>query len=64
MAKSSTKKLLGIILALLFLLLNYSPYVQDIKRLPTQIHIFLGDTKTLQLQMPLPVKIEAVILMY
>ena len=58
MGKSTIKKVCGIVLALLFLLLNYSPYVQDIKRLPKQLQIFLGDTKTLEFHIPLPIKIE------
>ena len=58
MGKLSFKKVLGIILALFFLLLNYSPYVQGIRSIPNRIQLFEGDTKTLNFRLPLPVKIE------
>src|SRR5690554_1951140 len=58
MGNSTFRKICGIIFALLFLLLNYSPYVQGIKQIPSQIQIFEGDTKTLNFGIPLPIKIE------
>ena len=58
MGKSIFKKICGVIFALFFLLLNYSPFVQGIRRMPTQIQIFEGDIKTLDFGIPLPIKIE------
>ncbi|HZJ56761.1 MAG TPA: SpoIVB peptidase [Clostridia bacterium] len=58
MGKSSFKKICGLIFALFFLLFNYSPYVQGIKRIPNRVQLFEGDTKTLNFRIPLPVKIE------
>lgn len=58
MGKSTFKRVCGVIFALFFLLLNYSPYVRGVKRIPTQIQIFEGDTKTLNFGIPLPIKIE------
>ncbi|NLI60626.1 MAG: SpoIVB peptidase [Clostridiales bacterium] len=58
MVKSRFRKVCGVILALLFLMVNYSPYVQSIKQLPEQLQIFEGDTKNLDLRLPLPIEIE------
>lgn len=58
MGKTTFKKICGIILALFFLLINYSPFVQGIKHMPGQIQIFEGDTKTLDFGIPFPMKIE------
>lgn len=52
------KKSVGIFLALLFLLLNYSPYVQNIKKFPSELQIFEGDSQVLNFKLPFQVKIE------
>jgi stage IV sporulation protein B len=58
MGNSTSKKICGIFFSLLFLLINYSPFVQRIKQMPTQMQLFEGDTKTLNFGIPLPIKIE------
>lgn len=58
MNKQLWKKIFGIICALAFLALNYSPYVQNIRQLPTEIQIFEGQSKVLDFGLPFPVKIE------
>lgn len=58
MKKSRLKKIIGIILALAFLLLNYSPIIQSIKRYPSEMHLFEGDIQKLDFSIPFLVKIE------
>lgn len=58
MSKTSQKKLLGILLAAIFLVLNYSPYIQNLRRLPAEIQIFKGDKKIINFGLPFSVKIE------
>lgn len=58
MGKISFKKVFGVFIAFSFLLINYSPYVRGIQRIPTQIQIFEGDVKILDFGIPLPIKIE------
>jgi len=58
MNKVSLKKTFGILIALIILVLNYSPYVQNIRKLPAEIQIFEGDSKILNFGLPFNVKIE------
>jgi len=51
------KKLIGIILALLFLILNYSPIVQEIVRFPTELQIFENESHILSFGLPLKIKV-------
>lgn len=58
MKKAQVKKCIGFLLAATFLLFNYSPYVQKIKKCPSELQIFEGDIQTLDFGLPFNVKIE------
>ncbi len=52
------KKTIGILLTILFLLLNYSPLVQNIKNFPSEMQIFEGDSQVINFKLPFKVSIE------
>lgn len=56
--KCSIKQLIGICIAILFLLVNYSPGIQGLKALPSELKLFEGDIKILDLKLPFSVKVE------
>ncbi len=58
MKKKQLKKFIGIILAISFLIFNYSPIVQGIKKYPEEIQLLEGDIQKLDFSMPFLVKIE------
>ena len=58
MVNTKAKKALGILLTLLFLLINYSPLVQNIKEIPSELQIFEGDAHIINFGLPFSVKIE------
>ncbi|NLB41903.1 MAG: SpoIVB peptidase [Clostridiales bacterium] len=58
MKKRVLKKAFGIILTALFLVLNYSPIVQDISRLPAELQIFQGDTQILDFKLPIKARVS------
>lgn len=53
-----SKRLVGIILALMFLAVNYSPWIQKINNIPSELQIFEGDAHILNIGLPFTVKIE------
>src|SRR5690554_376118 len=55
----SKKQILGICLAILFLLINYSPNVQELRGVPSELKLFEGDVQTLNFRLPFSVKIES-----
>ena len=59
MRKGIIKKIAGVLLAAFFLAFNYSSYVQNIVKFPTELEIFEGDTQTLNFRLPLQVKIRS-----
>ncbi|MBM7581307.1 stage IV sporulation protein B [Caldicoprobacter guelmensis] len=59
MERYRIKKSVGIFLALVFLFINYSPWVQNLKNIPSELKIFEGDAHILKIGLPLTVKIEA-----
>jgi len=59
MKRQLVKKALGIFLALTFLVLNYSSYVQNIKTFPSELKLFEGDSKIINFHLPFQVKIES-----
>ncbi|NLO81593.1 MAG: SpoIVB peptidase [Clostridiales bacterium] len=58
MEKNRAKKALGILLAVIFLLVNYSPFIRNIKDIPSELQIFEGDIHILNFGLPFIVKIE------
>ena len=52
MVNTKAKKALGILLTLLFLLINYSPLVQNIKEIPSELQIFEGDAHIINFGLP------------
>ncbi|HHY82043.1 MAG TPA: SpoIVB peptidase [Clostridiales bacterium] len=58
MRRLVTKKIIGVLLAALFLAFNYSSVVQDIARFPSELHIFEGDIQILDFGLPLQAKVR------
>lgn len=58
MKRTTWKKIIGLALAILFLTLNYSSYVQGFSRFPNELQIFEGETQTLDFRLPLSVNIK------
>src|SRR5690606_17169110 len=58
MEKNRAKKALGILLAVIFLLVNYSPFIRNIKDIPSELQIFEGYIHILNFGLPFIVKIE------
>lgn len=58
MDKVIRRKLWGVVLALIFLLINYSPGIQNIKNIPSELRIFEGDAHVLNFGLPFMIKIE------
>lgn len=56
--KHNWKRLLGIILALAVVLLNYSPQVQSIRQVPAELKISEGQSHTIDLKFPMRVQIK------
>lgn len=51
--------MLGICLAILFLLINYSPSIQRLRGVPSELKLFEGDIKIIDFSLPFSVKIES-----
>lgn len=54
---TALKKAIGILLATLFLVFNYSPIVQEIVRFPAELQIFEGESQILNFGLPLQARI-------
>ncbi|HHW70071.1 MAG TPA: SpoIVB peptidase [Clostridiales bacterium] len=59
MKKHSIKQVMGICIGIFFLLLNYSPGMQVLRGLPSELKLFEGDVKTLEFNLPLSINIES-----
>ena len=57
MRNTALKKVIGIFLATLFIILNYSPIVQDIVRFPAKLQIFEGESQVLNFSLPLQARV-------
>ncbi|NMA95335.1 MAG: SpoIVB peptidase [Clostridiales bacterium] len=57
--KNSRRQMLGICIVILFLLINCSPNVQELRGTPSEIKLFEGDMKTLNFRLPFSVKVES-----
>lgn len=53
------RQMLGLCIAILFLLINYSPNVQELRVVPEELRLFQGDAKTLNFRLPFSVKIDS-----
>jgi stage IV sporulation protein B len=58
MGNITLKKVIGILLATLFLIFNYSPIVQDIVQFPAELQIFEGESQVLNFGLPLQARVN------
>jgi stage IV sporulation protein B len=59
MRKAAVKKAFGVLLAVLFLAINYSSFVQNIVQFPAELQIFEGDVQIVDFPLPLQVRVRS-----